>query len=262
MSFPLFKTLIKQNWKLWAIFMGLLLFYMGILIVIYDVMIDFQETLESMPAELGGIYGLEGWENALTYTASFFFQQLVFVFSMIFYIMLSNKLVNKPVDNTSISAHLSSSMSRSKYIVTTGVFLISSIFAMFLVMFFVGGGLLFMWGTYSVLHWANLIFTTAMCSIMVAMVSFFFSAVFAGGRLGSGLLIGVPILFVTFNMLAGMADALSFLDWCNPFGYIDAVALASGSYNLWWLLNLGFIAISASLFVASIFLFRKKQLNI
>ena len=262
MSLPLFKHLTKQNWVLFTIFAGLMMFYLLVLILIYPTMTSMVDMFDQFPELFDGVYGMEGWETAMTYTASFYSKSLVFAFSMIFYIMLSNKLVNKTVSNTSLSSYLSTSLSRTKYIVTCGIFFAVSIITIFVLMWLIGGAVLLAFGTYNFALWTNVIVSTLLCSLAVAFISFFFSCIFAGNGIGQALLIGVPILFLVFTMLYDMSSALNFMKYMTPFGWIDALEIAQGTSGLWWLWDIIYAAIIGTMFTLSVIIFKRKQLSI
>jgi len=262
MNLPLLKHLVKRNWKLWSIFAALLLFYLVVLIAIYDVMKDAEEMMAAF-GPIGELYGgMQGLETAMTYVSSFYFKELVFMFSLIYIVMMSHQLVFRAVDNTSISNSLANGISRKNYITTTLVFFMGSVFALFLLLFLAGGGLLFMWGSYNIALYFNVILSTALIAMSVAAISFFFSAAFAGTKWGAPLLIGIPIMFVVFSMLSGMADSLNFLQWLTPFGWIDSLAISRGTFDLWWMWDIISIGIIATAYFAAQHIFKRKQLSI
>lgn len=259
MSFSLMKVFIKKNWKLWSIFTSILLMYMFVMILSFDQMKEMMDTLGGNDPEMMGIVFM--LDSRFDLLASMYFDMLIFIFPMVFYIMLANKIVSKTVDDNSMSAYLASSLSRSKYTTTAAVFLILSITSMFFVIFAFGGLGLICFETLNWLNWANMVFTTLTCTLAIAAICFFFSCVMAANKTGNVLLTGIPIVFVLFMWLGEM-PSLEFLLKLTPMGYIDTVMIGKGLEDLWWLINLVFIAIASVLFVISIKMFKKKQLSI
>ena len=260
MSFPLLKVFTKANWKLWAIFTGILLLYMVILVFSFDQIKEAMNALEggANPEILGISFPMDSRFNLL---AGMYFDMLIFMFPMIFYIILANKLVSKSVDDNSMSAHLSSSLSRRKYTTTAALFLTLSLVAMFFVVFAVGGLCLVAFETINWLHWLNIVFTTLTCTLFIAAICFFFSSVFAANRTGTIFLIGIPVAFIMFTWLGEM-PSLDFLKYFTPIGYIDSLKIGYGLENLWWLINLVFLVAASVLYFVSIKVFDKKQLSI
>jgi hypothetical protein len=254
MNFPLLKMLIKKNWLTWSVYTGVCLMYYAILVF----------TKEEISGFAGEYYdGADIFEiDMLTYIASVFFSSIMWTFPMIFYIFIAHKMVNKAVDNTSISTYLSSSVSRTEYAVTCAAFLLLSIAAMFVVT--CSTGFFFMTAIESIntINYLNIAVSTMLCTFALAAVSFFISCVFSGNRYGFGLLIAVPVAFMMLNMLAESSDLLKFLNWFTPFGWADIPGLARGDFSLWWLADLGFTTMTGIFLYLSVLLFKRKQLSI
>lgn len=259
MNFSLLKVFIKKNFKLWSIFTFILLLYMFIMILSFDQMKEMMDTMDGNNPEMMGIVFV--LESRFDLLASMYFDMLIFIFPMVFYIILANKLVSKTVDDNSMSAYLSSSLSRSKYTTTAASFLILSIVSMFFVIFALGGLGLICFETLNWLNWANMVLTTLTCTLVIAAICFFFSCVMPANKIGNTLLTGIPILFVLFMWLGEM-PSLEFLCKLTPMGYIDTMMIGKGLEDLWWLINLVFIVITSVLFIVSVKLFNKKQLSV
>ena len=254
MSFPLFKIFLKKNLPVWAVFTAVCLLYFSVLVFTKEKFADVMgEYIPGhTPAEV----------SLLEYMAGIFFSTIIWVFPMIYYIFMSHKLANKAVDNTSISAFLSSSISRNKYVVTAAVYLLASIFAMFTVIFFAGMGLMMAVESLNIVNYLNVVVSTMLCTMALAMTSFFISFFLAGSKLGFALIIAVPVMFMIFNMLAETAKVLNWMNYITPMGWADVNKIAAGTFTLWWLWDLIYIAIAGALFSASLVLFKKKHLSI
>jgi len=267
MSFPLFKHFLKQNWKLWAIFVGVLLGYMLILVFIFDQM---QEQMGG-----GDMMGITfDMTSRFGLLISAYWGQIALMFPIVFYIMLANKLVSKNVDNNSMSAYLSSSLSRKKYVTTAAVFFAPSIFMMFFAVFVIGGVTLAAFESYNFWHWTLTCFSVFLSTLFVAAICFFISASFPANKIAFATLIGIPIAFFLINWLGEM-PVLDFLKYLTPFGYPVYGYIPVGQNPadpgfvptftiepLWWLINLVFLSVALILFFTSIKIFDKKQLSI
>jgi len=263
MSKPLFLNLMKKNLPLWGVFTGILVFYLVVIVFTFGIP-EVRDSFAIIGIEVGTDITL------MDYTAMGFFGTVMFMFPPIFFIMLAYKLVYKPIDSNSLSSFLSTPISRKKYILTTGVLYLVAIFAMFLITWLLGiisVGLFPMAfpdveiGSYSFIHYTNMVFTLFLATMAVASISFLFSCIGHGKKFGLALLIGLPIVFILIQMLGSMAG-LDFLLHFTPLGWIDAMELNSGTASLWWLFSLIYIAITGTLFFLALKLFNKKQLSI
>jgi ABC-2 type transport system permease protein len=263
MNASLFKFFIKSNWKVWLIIAAILAACLVMIVSMYDIMSGLGELLESMglPPEVADALG--GFDSALTYFSIVFFtEDMTFMFGIIYGIIIAYKLMYKPVDSTSLGSFLTAGISRKSYVATAGVFMLASMFALFLVIFALGGLLLLMWGSYDFVAFTNLIVSTSMVAMVVAMVSFFFASIMAGNKLGFLLIIGLPVLFALLSVLSGMATQVEFLRWFSPYGWIDTLEIARGTFDLWWMWQLICATVIGVLLTLSIVLFDKKQLSI
>lgn len=256
----LFKFFLKKNWKMLGIFAILISFYCGIIVFMAtdQMMVEAMGFLnkESATKDLG----ISDATLAMNITLSVFQGMIMFIFVMVFYVLLNQKLLYKAVDTTSLSSILATPVSRKQYITTAYIFMAKCIFALYLLAFLLTAGTLL---TYSgSFDWAGLIsvhVTSFLCTLAVASISFACSAIFAGARAGLPLLAGIPIAFATLMMLA---TYLPFFEYFTPFMWTNPLELASRTFDLWWLFNLIYIAISAAAFTATLYIFKRKQLSI
>ena len=257
MNLPLLKYFIKKNWKIWAIFTAIHIFYLSVITAMSTDPL-MRESMEFLNMGMGGGM-LSDVFIAQVVSGMAFFGLIVFVFSMIYYVIMSHKLAHKAVDSTTLSSHLSSSISRRQYIVTAAVFLAGSLFVLYLILFTVSSVILSTFGSFNVGLWAAMVLTVFLCSLAVAMISFTCSTVFAGSKTAMPLLAGIPIAFGMFMMLS---TYIEFFKWFTPFRWFKAGDIGIGMFDTWWVFALGFAAVSAVLFVICIKVFERKQLSI
>ncbi|MCL2630332.1 MAG: hypothetical protein FWD49_02265 [Firmicutes bacterium] len=257
MSLPLFIVLFKKNWKILLIFAVLNIFYMSAiaLMATSEMMISSMDFL-NMGVNQKLIADID---IAVSITSSVFQGMIMYIFIMVYYVIMAGRLVHKLVDNSSITGYLTAGVSRTKFIITSAVWLISSVFALYLIVWAVSAICLLTYGSFNFGWWTVVHIVTFLCSLSVAMISFAFSAVFAGTKQGSTLLSGIPIAFAVLMMLGSY---IKFFKWLAPFGWVDSAKLAEGNFPLWWVYLLIYLAISAIAFVYTVIAFRKKQLSI
>lgn len=254
MNWTLYKVFFKKNLTLWAIFVGVCCLYL--LIMTFT-----KEMLDEVMAEMMGGQGTD----ILTYLATTYFDSIITMFPMVFYVMVAHKLVAKAVDNTSMSTYLTSGISRRTYTATAAVYLLSSIFLLFAILFGLGAACMYSIESINLVNYANVVLSSMLCTMLLAMVSFFMSNYFAGTKMGLGLAIAVPVAFLIVFMIGETVAGISGLQWVqylSPFGWTDMGKIAAGTYNLWWLAQLGYLIGIGVLFYLSVFFFKRKQLSI
>ena len=263
MSFALFKTTLKKNWTLLLIFFGVLTMYMTIMISMYDPndMEALTSMLKLLPEDIMKAMGFTNVVTDLTgYLASWLYGLLMFGFPMVYCIILGNRLVARMVDNSSFVYLLSTPNSRSKIIITQGIYALVSIIVLFIALF--GVGVIFsevmFSGSLDIGQFLSLNFTTMLVNMVIMMISFFFSCLFNETKLSLTFGAGIPIAFLLMNMLGGASADMEILKDLSIYGFYDPVRLVQGSDILG--INLIYIGIIIVLFVASVLIFKKRRL--
>lgn len=266
MNKVLLKANLKQNYKVFLIFLTVLVFYMSIIISMYDPegLEALEAMLESFPKELLLAMGFNMIDSSLTaFISGYFYGFLIIIFPMIFTIMLSFRLVGKYVDNGSMSYILSTPNTRTKVIITQAVFLILSIFTLILVTTVTGitissamfPGLLNN-GKFILLNLgAFLLF------FLISGICFFCSSFFNEGRLSLSTGIAIPVGFFIINMLQAVDSRLEFFKFFTIFSLFNNERIIQGD-SLTWLYFLVMVVVGFGFYVASIYVFRKKDLHI
>lgn len=250
MSWPLLKYFVKKNWALW---LGFLAFLMMELLVCIFMM---EEIAEMLPENFLGV-SLNG-ATTLAFVAGLLpLYSSMFVMAYCIFVVFGT--LYKPIDSTSMSAHLSCGITRKQYLATAAIFLVSSVFAMFAVVFTVCGLSMLTWGSIDWAAWLNLNFSYFLNIIAVALITFIFASCFAPGKIGKFGMVGLPILFLLFQMLSGYVPLFEYL---SPFSWIDGAKIAMGTFGLWWMWDLIFIVFSVASFAAALYIFGRKQLSI
>jgi len=258
---PLVKVQFKKNWMLWAIFTGITVLYLALIILTFDKINEAMSngSMSDMMNSFG--YDSSTWSNIMLYTANMFFGQLVLILPMVFYLIICNKIIYKPVDDTSMSSYMSSSISRKQYVASTGIFLASSIIAMFALVFGIGSLLFSFSGPFDALSYLNLCVYSMLLTLAVAFIVFFLSFILTGVKGGLIIIIGFPIMLYLLASLSKI-KVLHFLKYVSPFSWGDATEIAKGTFGLWWMFDLIFIGITVVSFVFASKIFNKKQLSI
>jgi ABC-2 type transport system permease protein len=265
MSISIFKNTLKRNLKLLLIFFVVLCFYQTVIITLINP--SDMEKIKELYGTMGNLlpaFGISivAMTSPLSYTASTFFGTLVMAFTMVFYVIQGNNLIAKQVDDTSIVYVLSAPVTRTKLIITQGVYLIFSLAVLFLGILVTGSVVLSGFGNFNFNAYLNLVMLTFLLCTAIAMLSFFLSVAFCDTKLGTALGTGVPIALLIISMLGGAGgDSTKWLKQVSPFGWIDSVKIVNGDISTWWM-YIVFTGIIVVLFIASIAVFNKKRLPI
>lgn len=265
MSISIFINTLKRSWKLLLIFFVVLCFYLSVIISLINP--SDMEKIKELYGTMGNLlpaFGISiaSMTSPLSYTASTFFGILVMAFTMVFYVIQGNNLIAKQVDDTSIVYVLSAPVTRTKLIVTQGVYLIFSLAVLFIGILTTGSVILNSYGDFDFKTYLNLVMLTFLLCTAIAMLSFFLTVAFCDTKLGSLLGTGVPIGLLIISMLGGAGgDKAKWLKRVSPFGWIDSVKIVNGDISTWWM-YIVFSAFIVILFIASIVVFNKKRLPI
>lgn len=263
MSATLFRLNIKNNSVLLLIFCCVLCLYLGEIIYIFDPTSSqaMNEMLDMMPADLMAAFGYDQIGSTLTnFLAGFYYGFLVFAFPMVYYIILSNRLVCKLVDNGAFCYLLQTPASRRKIIFTQGVYLLSSIALLFLVVYVMGtymAGVLFP-GLLDVAAFTRLHVSTTLLTMALAMVCFFYSCLFNETRYSLAFGAGIPLAFLLLNMIGGVSDDTEIFKDLSLFSLLDATSIVENGNTTG--INILFLFMIVILFAASVLVFDKKRL--
>ncbi|GEK90813.1 ABC transporter permease subunit [Alkalibacterium kapii] len=136
-SKPLFKQSVKTNWKLWAIITTVASIILSGFIIGYDATgyasiasaaegTAFSSLLSSMDSLLGNL------EN--------FYKMIALILGIVYVVFTANTLVVSEVDSGSMAYTLSTPIKRSSVIFTKSLYLILSVFLMYIIVSLVGLG--------------------------------------------------------------------------------------------------------------------------
>jgi len=263
MSLTLFRLTVKQNWILLLIFFGVLTMYMTTMLSMFDPadMEGLLQMIEAFPEGLRTAFGFDALATDLTgYLASWLYGMLMIGFPMVYSIILGNGLVAKMVDNGSFAYLLSTPNSRTKIIVTKGVYALASMLVLFAVLFTVGilsAEALFP-GLLDVGAFFRLNVTTMLVNMVVLMIAFFFSCVFNETKFSLAFGAGIPITFLLMKMLGGSSPNLKILSDISIFGFYDPMKLVAGEPAL--AINMIYAGIIVVLLASGTVIFSRKRL--
>lgn len=264
----LFKFSIKNNYKIWLIFTGLVIFYAYFMITMLDgaIRLKMEAMMETMPG-LMQAFGMASETLAPSYTemlANYMYNMLMLLWPMVYIIMTANNLLAKQIDRTTIANLLSSPVDRLTIVTTKAVFLIKSVFLMLLV------GFVFMWIQSEISYSGELdlekflYLNIGLFGLHFALSSVAFLASAWSSNTQQYLLIGagVPILMFVFNMLANIGDNLRFFANLTLFSLFNSDKIINqpireSCFSIFLLFAIGLVG-----YLMAIIHFKKRDLSV
>lgn len=266
MNKTLFFASLKANWKLLLGMFLLLLMYQSIIIGMYDPdnAAAMASMIELLPQALSSAFGYDVIATDLTgHIGAFMYGFLMLIFPLIYIVPAANNLVARHVDRGSIAYILATPVTRLSIARTQAVFLISSTAALLISLVITSilyceiafpGNLV-----YSDYLLLNLV--TISVHLVLAGIAFFASCFFNESRNSLMLGLGVPLVFLTFQMMSGVSEKLEVLKNLTLFGLIDVYKIF-GDHGYALIISAILLAVAFILIVISVRVFEKRNLNI
>ncbi|MDR0853308.1 MAG: ABC transporter permease [Clostridiales Family XIII bacterium] len=140
-SKTIFKQTLRSNWKLWAVFTAIMAIMSAVVIAVYDPkmiqgMIDMVKEMPGFADMVGN--QMDSITSLLGMLGESFYGMQAIILALIFVIMTANTLVSSQVDRGSMAYILSTPIKRAKVVRTQALYLITSVFCMFLVITIIG----------------------------------------------------------------------------------------------------------------------------
>ncbi|MGD7043067.1 ABC transporter permease subunit [Jeotgalibacillus proteolyticus] len=256
-SKPLFIHFIKSNAKVFSIIAGALMLLIGIIMSVFtpDTMKEIAQTSMDAPINpLGDISTL------IAFTANQYFGNFALIFAMIYSIIIGNKLIAAQVDKGSMAYHLSMPITRTQYTVTSLIYFVSSLLALFILIFVAGVGVaeLVQPGELPIDTFFMLTAGSFLLHLAISGITFLSSCLFNRSSYSLALGAGLTVFFFAANMLSGMSDSLDILKNATIITLFDSEAIIQGGEYGAQLFILGGLAIV--LYLVGLVVFKRKDL--
>lgn len=211
----------KSNYKILLVFMAVLTVYISIIISMFDPKLGnvLEEFTKAMP-ELMGMFGMANIETTLVgFICNYLYGMLLIAFPMVYFIMLSARLVVRHVDKGSMSYLLSNGNSRSVVIRTQILVMLTNTLALIgycALLELVCSQIMFP-GELDIAAYLRLnagliclhIFISGYCFAISCICDEYKTAMLFGA--------GVPVLFLLMQMLSNMDGAAKVLKYMTLF---------------------------------------------
>lgn len=281
----IFKQTFIANSKLWLIFTLILCVLGAVIISVFD-----QKTITSMMAliEDTPMANMIKMTSLLGMLAQTYYALHIIILTLIYIIMTANSLIASQVDRGSMAYILSTPIKRSVVVRTQAVYLIGSLFLMFLTITLTGllsvqlfhGGIIGEQYTEDVkaanselasdelvkdegidfvtLDYVMMNLGVFLLMFAISSISFLFSCLFNLSKNSLALGAGIPIAFYIFKLMGDVDVSLEFFKYLSLNTLFDTDAIINGGDYTLQFVALGVVGVV--LYVLSVRIFVKKDL--
>lgn len=252
LSKALFKKTTKENYKLWVILTGVLMFMLIIMTTMANVQAD------GMAGGFGGAGNAPGDSILGSYYSMFATMLLT-----IYVVITANKLIASQVDKGSFSYVMANPVKRNQVSLTQAVYLIGSVAVTFLLLIVTGLVMIAATGIEASIGAFLLLNLGAFLLVLaISGISFLASCIFNRSGLSFALGGGIPIAFFLLNMLASFEEQVSFM---GTFKYFTLNTLfntkdiiAFSTNMIWQFIILAVVAVGC--YIGGMVYFKRKDL--
>lgn len=253
----LYVHLFKTNYKLFALITIVLSLLIGVVMTMFtpETLNQISESSANAPINpLGDISTL------ISFVANQYFGNFVLLFTLIYSIILGNKLIASQVDNGSLAYQLAHPITRTQFTFTSASYFVSSLIILFGILFFVGYGVaeFVQPGELPVKTFFNLTIGSFILTLALSSITFFASCLFNRSSSSLTLGAGLTVFFYAANLLSGLHTDLEGLKNVTLITLFDSAAIVDGDDYVWGLTIL--IGLAVFLYSAGILVFKRKDL--
>lgn len=266
MIWPLFKYNIKTNRFLWILLVMVMVMYFSIIISMYDPenIEALTKMLELFPKELMDAMGFSQFGTTLlTFVVGYIYGFLIFLFPMVLTVVINHKLVASMVDKGSMAYLLSAPFSRVKVALTqaiSGLVLITAFFTVVTLSALAMSELMFA-GEMEIGLFIRINIYTIILYWAISSIVFFGSAIADDSKVSLGIGVGVPVLFLVIQMLAGVGKDFKWLENFTMYTLFNPEKMIEGDGFVW--IGMAVLLMIALVFYsAGIWFFNRKNLYI
>jgi ABC-2 type transport system permease protein len=267
MNRALFRSTLKSNWILILIFSVISLFYLILIISIYNSenLKNMEAALTMIPAEITATIGMDTIPTSLTdFIASYFYDFLIQLFLVIHVIILPVRLVVRYVDSGSMSYLLSTPNSRIKIIITKAFYMAASLAVMIIIM--TVSAMIYSASSHpdalDIPAFLSLNFTTYLVAMAMASISFFFSCLWNNVKYAAGCSTAILTAFFVFTLIGKYGrhkGIYTIVEYFSIFQLLKSREIVAGNTNM--LLNNGLLICITAFFIGvGLLIFKKKDL--
>lgn len=235
MSKALFISTLQRTYKLFGVFIALILFYVIVIIGMYTSNVE-SDPFKMLPEAMRDAFGFgEGMNGLLGFVASGFYGVTFVIFMMILCIIATNQLMAHLIDRGSMAYLLSTSVSRGKVAITQALVMISGLFVIILLTTFAGlisVPILYENPDFNQGAFIQINIMGFLLFFVISGYCFLFSSIFNEAKNSLASSGGLSVLFYMFQLLSNMSEDLDWLDYLTVLSLFQPSAIASGDADI------------------------------
>lgn len=257
-SFPYFKQVIKSNFKFLGVFTLVLCAFIVAMTNVFtpQTMTDLQSAMSG--TALKNI--LTGNGTLIGFMSNSFYALMAIIFPMVYSIMVGNRLVAEKIDKGYMAGFLSTPTTRLQITVSSAVYFIASLAAMWGVVSLTGiiTAHIVQPDALDIKIFLMLNLGVFLYHLAISGICFCASCIFNSSKYSLIFGAGIPLYFFVINMVIKLSDDLEFLKYVTLNTLFNTRNILSGSGYGKEFLTMGMLA--AMLYVTGIVWFQKKDL--
>lgn len=265
MNVALYKNGLKENWKLWLIFLAVMSMYISVVISMFDPNLGsvMDEMTAAMP-ELMALFGMQNTGSTLVeFMASYLYGMIFLVFPMVYTIMTANKLIAKQIDRGSMAYLLAAPVSRKKVAFTQLLVLLTGV----VLLVFASAGIgaivakVMFPGELDMAAYLKLNGGALLLHLVISGICYLASCVFNDAKWSVAAGAGIPVLCYVIQMVANLGGNYENVKYATFFTLYSPTAVLRGED---WILAAMFAMtfVSLILYGCAIFIFNRKDVPV
>lgn len=266
MNKSIIKQLFKSNLFIIGLFTAILLMYQLILIFMYTPsFIDKMTDMAGGMGSMGNIYGMNKMPKGFSgYFAQFYYGTIIPLFTLVYNIIVGNKIIAGRVDKGSMSCLLATPNTRNQISISSGIFFLLSNAVIIIINTIIGYicCLAYKEADISLKHTLILMAGALLMTWTISAICYFFSCMFNESKQSLAFGAGIPILFFLFYMLKDFGEKLEVFKKFTIFSLYMPDKIAKNDYSS-YLIGFGVLAaIIVILYFAGVKIFNKKDIPV
>lgn len=228
-SFPYFKQTVKSNFKFLLVFTLVLCMFLIVMSYVFT-----PATVDSFHSATEGTFisnVFAGNGTLVGFMSNSFYTLMAIIFPMVYSIMVGNRMIAEKIDKGSMAGFLSTPTSRLQITITSAVYFVLSLLAMWGVASVVGITAMnhFQPDALDVDKFLMLNVGVFLYHLVISGICFCSSCIFNSSK--NSLIIGggTPLFFFVVNMFLKLSDDLEFLKYVTLNTLFDTQAILEGS---------------------------------
>lgn len=235
MNKALFISTFQRTYRLFTIFLALILFYLIVIMGMYSTSLE-SDPFAMLPEGMRNAFGFDEGMNGLTgFVATGFYGVTFVVFMMILCILAANQLMAHYIDRGSMAYLLSTPVSRGKIAMTQAMMLVTALLMMMLVTTITGiilAPLMDSGTNFSYSSFIQINIVGFFLFFVISGYSFLFSSLFNDAKHSLAASGTISVVFYMIHLMGNMRDDLGWLDYLTILSLFQPGDIVAGTASV------------------------------